>query len=260
MFNFFKKPSTIKIDAYTAHPPSFNLTPIVKAHHTIPEWWKQLPVQKRDQYGFLNPNTRNMKTCAGFVDFFKRGVVLEYWNDLVILVNQSGWQEAWQSEPHHKDVSHSPTQWGSGFPNHYNIKLISPWLLKEDTGVSFLSCPATWHHDQINAPKILPGILNFKYQTVINVNMFVPVRKEPYEIKISRGTPLIHLFPLNDAPVEVQNHLVSNEQFDKIHKHTQDAHAGSYSIRKHLIDRNEQRQQQDQQSCPFSWLNFKGKR
>lgn len=254
MFNIFKKPAKLEVHAYTHWHPAHHFTPIVKAHQTLPQWWCDLPVEPRDSRGFHVLKKRNMKTCVGLIDLYKRGIMLEYWNDVVITVTKTGWSQAFQYEPPPgKDISHPAFQWGSGFPGHHHIKLTSPWIIQEDTATPFLFCPATWSHEQIDGPKIVPGIVNFKYQGQVNVNMFLPIRDQPYDIRIRRGTPLVQLIPLSDKPLELHNHLITPEEHQLLDLKFNPSRCGVYSERRRLLDRIVRRQQEEKK-CPFSWL------
>lgn len=257
MFNIFKKSSTFKIDAYTCSESAFNYTPVVKAHHTLPSWWVDLPAAGKDSRGFPDFRNRTMKTCVGFVDLFKIGLVVEYWDDLVITVKKDGYTAEHRLQGMPKSGSHPNFQWGRGFPRHHHIKLNSPWLLREKTNIPFLFCPAMWHLDQINAPKIMTGIVNFKYQSQVNINMFLPIREKPYQIKIKRGTPLIHLIPLTERTMEFQNHLVSPGEMETMNRSFNPEGCGFYPERKRLLARAVERMKADQK-CPFSWLRRPG--
>ena len=252
MFNIFKKPAKLEIDAYTRWAPAYHYTPLVKAHHTLPQWWRDLPSVGRDQWGFPSFKNMNMKSCNGFIDLYKVGIMVEYWNDLVITVTKSGISQNYALSEYNEDKPHPQFQWGAGFPGHHHIKLNGPWIMEERSGTPFLFCPALWHMDQMDTPKIMPGIVNFKYQFQININMFLPIREEPYEIRLKRGTPLVQLIPLSEKPIELRRHLVTGEKFAELDNRNHPDAAGKYSDRKRLLNRAENRDQADQK-CPFSW-------
>ena len=255
MFNIFKKPAKLEVHAYSNWEPAYYYTPIVKAHNLLPQWWRDLPVVGRNRWGFHSFKNSNMKTCQGFIDLYKHGLMLTYWNDLVITVTKEGWHQSFQYEPYGKDGSHPSQQWGSAFAGHHQIKLHSPWIVQEKTGTPFLFCPAMWHLEQANSPKIMTGIVNFKYQGQVNINMFLPIREEPYEIRISRGTPLVHLIPLSDQSIDIQNHLMTTEDFMLLSKKFYPQGSGTYFDRMRLIKRADEHREADQK-CPFSWLKF----
>mgnify|MGYP003343464255 CR=1 FL=1 len=256
MFNFFKKESDVlHLDAYTTDPVAYEYTPLVKTNKTIPQWWKDLPVVPgKDENGLPIRKGHNMKTCTGFIDLYKYGLVLEYWNDLVITVDpKKGLGLQYGYEQSKKDSPHPQYQWGKGFPNHYHLKLNSPWFIKEKTGADFLFCPAMWSRDQIETPKIMTGVIAFKYQLQINVNMFFPIRSKSYKVKLTRGTPLIQIIPLCQKKINLESHLITQQEDSILQRPYTPELAGNYPVKKRMFQRVEEREAEEK--CPFNWFN-----
>jgi hypothetical protein len=109
--------------------------------------------------------------------------------------------------------AHEKRQVGSAFPNHHHIKLISPWVFRETTGVKFLWMGAEWSLDKLEI-KVLPGVINFDIISDINVNLMFPMRDGTFTIPA--GNPLVHLVPLEEKKLKVTNHIVTEQEISKI--------------------------------------------
>jgi hypothetical protein len=243
MFTFFHRKPTIVVDCFTVDPNAYKYAPIVQSKKTLPEWWKKLPSTNPDAYPLEH---KNMKTCFGFNELYKRGCVIESWSDYKIIVNEKGYTYHYSS--YYPPEEHDPIQWGSGFKNHFHMKLSSPWFLREKTGVYFNFIPALWNLDNYDF-KILPGILNFKYQNQTNINIMLPVKKEEYIIDIRMGQSLVQLIPLrDDLNYEYKNHLISKQEYDNFFEKSGSANFRGIRDVISLIKRNEKR---NSSKCPF---------
>ena len=213
MFNFFHRTKTIHVDAFTSASHVYELTPIVKASKAIPGWWKNAQPAK-PMFDFsaqrcIRDHT-NMKACYGFMELYKRGFVLESWADFH-LANTHGSCVAIASNGLPPATSH-PKERLDSFPNYTHLRLMSPWKIREKTGVQF-HCGAAWW-SLSGAQFIIPsGIIAFDFNDVANVNLLVPIKAD--EQQIAMGTPLLHFVPLSDDTVEVKNHLVSEKDMSK---------------------------------------------
>ena len=69
----------------------------------------------------------------------------------------------------------------------------------------------------------------------------LPIKEEPWHFKLLMGTPLAHVIPLNDdINVEFKNHLVSEDELQKIESVSGLTYGGHRQIDK-LVARNEER-------------------
>ena len=183
-----------------------------------------------------------MKLCFGFVELYKRGVIIPHWTDLMIKVKKEGYQYVYAAgdEP----GSHGPQQYNNAFKDYHNIKLLSPWILKEKSGLSFLEMGAVWNNDDLNL-LFLPGINRFDIHSQTNINVMLPIKEQEYTITIPIGRPLAHIIPLTqDVDIEYRNHLVTEAELLKYKYGNQKSSFGSsFSLIKHL---NKQKNR-----CPF---------
>ena len=221
----------IKLECYTADAAIHKLFPISSAKKFIPEWFKSIPpmVEQVENVG-LKSDMATIKHCDGFNNLYKRGWVIPMWSDLLIETDEEGrykyqYSGSFDSVPTPKDpvVHHSSPQLGNKFPDHIHLKLLAPWIIKEKTGVDFYFSENTWgmekYFDDIT---ILPGVLNFKNQNSANINLFLERKNNKFLIE--HNTPLIHCIPLSESKLEIENHLVSDQEF----KHL--SHLASYNF------------------------------
>jgi hypothetical protein len=210
---FFIKKKEIVLDCFTYLPYVYDCAKINHASKYLPEWWRNTP-EAIDG----NPT---IKHCAGLMDFFKTGIILPSWFEMELSIGKLGEEQrcAWQASNTDVDTgsSHTPAQF-EGFANTdgNNIKLTSPWLFKTKEDINFTWTQPTWNMRKLlNNITLLPAVVNFKYQHVTNVNLFV-INKEEAEIcKILPLTPLAILHPLTEKKVIVKNHLVSKDEWER---------------------------------------------
>ena len=234
MISIFNKTQEIHLDCFTCSETAYELTPIAKASKTIPEWWKELP-RNQPQFDFKtykDPRANmNMKNCYGFVELYKKGIVIQSWSDFKFST-ENGRLNFFCSHGLHPQ-SHSTSQRGKGFGNYYHTKLISPWKFKEKTGVQFIFLGAEWALEKLTA-KIPPGVLAFDFNSGVNVNMMFPFNSPDQEIRM--GDPLVHIIPLSEKILVHHNHIISKEYFDNING-TNTTFFGWRAV-KNLIEKN----------------------
>jgi hypothetical protein len=198
---------------------------IPKASEYIPEWWKSIPkvVNGPNAYGMAVPKP-TLKTCAGFIDLYRRGNIVPLWSDLIIDVHEDTY--TWQfSDPHSDNQirQHEEYQFTSEnfkFDHFHHAKIESPWLVKCNKDVKFLAIEPTYNN-LLNdyGIRYLPGVVDFKDQHGINVNMFIPA--EIRRIKMNFLDPLYHWICLDDTyDVEFKPILVDAVEYQKIERET----------------------------------------
>lgn len=241
MFSFFKRTPKIFLDCFIIDSSIHEYTPIVRASQALPEWWKKLP-RNKIEYNFATedyPSSNiTMKHCYGFLELYKRGVILESWCDVAVKTTDKN-VEFFNSNGE-KPISHLRHQWGESFKNYQHLKLISPWIFKEKTGEHFLFMGAEWSLEAYNF-KVVPGVVNYDWNTGTNVNLMIPNNTQ---FEIPMGQPLAHIIPLSNKELVVKNHLVDSFEYSKVTKISARSFYGWKTIKK-LNDRNKERK------CPF---------
>lgn len=221
---FFFKPKKIVVDAFTPIHVVHKYFSIKPAVQHIPEWWKNtpktlnLPVSSK-----IRLDTPTIKTCPGFIDFYKKGFIVPSWTDMIFVPDKnmptnidSSFASSEVSLLFNKGiVSHNSSQWNNSFDDAIHFKLLSPWTLHQKEDISWLIAEPTWNtlKDNINL-RLVPGSMNFKLVHSLNFNYFI-TNKMPL-IEIEADQPLAHLIPITEKDVELRNHLVSKEEWDRL--------------------------------------------
>lgn len=217
---FFKKQKEIILNCYTNRADVYNFFPIVETKKNIPKWFKELPTPRFKKIEDHNKANLNLKLCSGFIDYFKRGIELPLWSDLFIRVGKKNTLDyRWDYADRFSEIeTHSAEETNNNFDPllYQHLKLTSPWLFSCDEDISFLAMEPGWHFNALGTARILPGVLNFKYQPNTNINMFIVREDKETDLLLSAGMPIYHFFPLTDRKITIKNHLVSNEEFRKI--------------------------------------------
>lgn len=204
---FLGKKNKTKINFYTNESQHFaNVLHPKLAREIYPSWWKN--IEKVD-------NRTTMKSCPGFVDFFKHAIAIPLWKDIHITYS-NGIENVeiagvdTQNLEHWIDV-HPQEQYGNGFTNGIHLKLKNPWLTTANDNTKFMLMDATWHRNRHDLFTIVPGMLEFKYQSSMHVNMFLHKSTTQQKLKLSAGTPIAYLVPLTDKKIEL---LYSRVDYD----------------------------------------------
>ena len=250
MFSFFHRTPEIHLDCFTTDANVYHNTPIVHAIKTIPDWWKELPAyspvfgKESEEHIWSNLSKRTAKDCYAIIELYKKGIVIESWTDFTIKSTGKEGGYAYNIK-HGPDPGFHSDQIGNGFPDYNHIKLSSPWIFREKTGIKFLWMGAEWALDKYNI-KVLPGVINFDIVSYTNVNIMFP--KDDKDFFVSVGQPLVQLIPLSEKKLVLKNHLINRNEYDTMIINS--ASQSFYGWRKvlQLRKRNKKRG-----TCPFGF-------
>jgi hypothetical protein len=242
-FNFFNKP--VVLHCYTNRADVFNFSPIQKANKFIPAWWKNLP-----KTYFLKDSLQpfsTMKYCVGVTDLYKKGFVIPMWSEMAVEVGEinSGSYRYQYADETSTATAHNPQQFGAAYPSekYQHLKLDSPWVFMCDEDIDFLFTEPTWNIDTPEIIKILPGILNYKYQSSTNINTIWLRQDKPVVYTIDHNQPIIHVIPLTQKIVELKLHLVNDIEYENLTKKNKlGVFTKKYSVAKKLTKAR---------GCPF---------
>lgn len=254
---FFLKNKKIILDCYTSFNHAYEFFPIARAKEHIPKWWKDLSSTYKDPQSLVKLPT--MKTCAGFNMLYQEGIIMPLWTDtsLTTRTNMMGGGVGiaqFADNITNVDV-HKPEQWGSQWdPSEYTqIKIASPWAFKCNEEIPWVWTAPSWSFDNPESLIIMPGVLEYKYQSNTHINLFFKKyikEKELNIIHLSAGQPMIHLFPLTEREIEVRNHLVTHDEFRKIYGESNHPfHLNSYGRSKKM---KKELENNKRSKCPFS--------
>ena len=131
------------------------------------------------------------------------------------------------------------------------FKIETPWLLQEKTGVKFMYESAMWNLERAFDYVQLPGMLEFKYNNDISVQLAVNLenKTEQVDIRLLAGTPVSMLIPLTEKQVIINYHLVDIDEYKKLYsknfRNVFDCFGDEVDIHKRI-------KALEQSKCPFS--------
>lgn len=162
-----------------------------------------------------------MKRCLGMTSLYQRGFVLPLWSDLILEVSPIGTTEyRWFSpEESFVEFGHHPEVQRSGYlpDTHYQqLKLSNVWAARSKEDIDFLMLQPTWNHPAPEKMIVCPGLLNFKFSSSLNVNVFIPKEKEVKTLRFNPGFPLAHLVPLSERDVDIRLQLVDHQEMKRL--------------------------------------------
>jgi hypothetical protein len=196
---FFKKKINIEYTEILKKEDAINMVKKIPAN--FPEYFFSIPKSNFDQEKrkFI-PHQRTIKTCPGFINLYKRSLLVTLPFDLYIEFDEGGIlnQTAGQTNLAVADV-HSNKQLLSYVNNteyKFLLKVTLPFII--NSNVSLLMSPSCYHFNDFN---ILSGIINSKYKRDINV--FIPIKKNQNELYLKQGEALFLLTPLCENEIKL---------------------------------------------------------
>jgi len=212
MMKLFKKnKEPLIMDCYTYSTYAYNHAKISEGKNYIPDWWKDTPK--------MCPTGPTIKNCRAFSEYYGKGIVVPLWGELEVKVtsiedNKYEWRFS------NKDFSseqHACEQF-QGFSQNkrHNIKLTSVWAIKMREMIYFTYTQPTWsQRDFFEHFTLLPGILEFKNQTSLEMNYIVCPKKDEITFRVPSLTPMAILHPMTERKIEIRHHLISKEDFSE---------------------------------------------
>jgi hypothetical protein len=249
----FKRKKVV-IDAFTRSVGVYEFAKPDFSRNFFPDWWKSM----RSKYPIHNVESgvetyeSTLKRCDGLLDLHKNTISIPLWSDLQITTNSEG-RYTWQyATPVGTGMHTHPSQQMDGvFDDYTHVKIETPWLFFEKTGVNFYFTEPVWSmKDKWQDLVIPPAVINFKYQDTTNVNCFFRKKDATHQFKF--GEPIATIVPMTEHEVDIRHHLVDEKEYRRLHE----AHLyapkwnGSYKLRKRLW----QEKEQNQKKCPITGL------
>lgn len=219
MTMFFFKPKKIVVDIFTALPGVYEFSKPRLASTWLPKWWKNLP-NEAPMPG-LPVRQSTMKRCIGVTELYKRGFVLPLWSDLVLEVSPIGTTDFRWFSPNEGfiEFGHHPEIQRSGYlpDTHYQqLKINNMWAARSKEDVYFLMSQPTWNHPAPEKMLVCPGLLNFKFTSSLNINVFIPREKDVKTLRFNAGFPLAHVIPLSERDVDLRVQLVDHQEMKRL--------------------------------------------
>jgi len=239
--DFLFKKKKIVLDVFTNQQYCYDQFQPMLAKKFIPDWWKSLPASRTDGGLFTaQDNTvpvSSMKQCPAINEILKQGVIFPSWCELHFKVDNFGRIEQRVFPEHTALLPHDEQDWNFHKPDMAHVKIGSPWLIKESTGVKWMWIKPDWHTTNPLAYWGVPGIVEYKYQHAVLNNIMLPFGQE---LKINPGDPWLQLIPMSENPIEVRCHIVSGEEMSRLNT-TNISAVGSYMKSVKNIKKQEER-------------------
>lgn len=235
----FKK--KVVLDCYTTSKNIYEFFSINYTKNFIPEWWKKVPKAYRYADNFFDAPT--IKTCPGFIELYKKGIMVPLWSDLEIQSNMEDYKYQFADRESSIEYNH-PDAVGPIVHNmnSHSIKLTSPWLFDCSHDVDWLFVNPMWNLETMDVMTV-PGTVKFHHALRSNINLMIR-RGLDTNISLSAGTPIVQMIPLTDREVEVRCHYVSRAEFQEREVNVRSFFFGGYKKVSELKEKQ-------QKKCPF---------
>jgi len=250
---FWFKRKKVVVDCFVNIPAVYELFKIDKANKFIPSEWKALPAFE-ELRADEKPRTKmtvpvsTAKRCFALGNLFSTGFVIPAWSDFGIEVfHDSTFNVADPMKVMQRETASHPSwmYWDTLYKGYQHIKLCSPWLIREKSGVQFHWSQIDYQNtDRYANVHILTGVLDYKAQHDTHVNMFV---KKGSITQFKAGEPLVQVVPLTELDVELKCHLITD------YEHAQMSRAYGQKVMWYGQHR-ELSKVKKESKCPFNFL------
>lgn len=213
--NLFSKKLIIKYMDFLENKDAEDM--VQKIPNNFPKYFYSIPktmfnpVKKK----FI-PYARTIKTCSGFINLYKRSLLLTSPFDMYVEFNNNEIidQKIGQNIPDYFINLclhiHPGQQFLDYVPNNkkykFILKITLPFLI--DGNVSIKISKSDYHFNNFD---VLPGIISNKYKEKMHI--FIPIEKERNEFYIKKGDPLCLMTPLCETKIKLKfKKLKENEK------------------------------------------------
>jgi hypothetical protein len=201
-----------------------------------------------------------MKHCRGFIDLYKDSIIIPFWGKLKIDISDNirknvKWEGNYETYTNQPIQIHNELEY-KGFTNncYQQMKIISPWKCKTNKYVKFILTDPLYNRTDLNEYSVLPGIVDFKYQTSTHVNIMTEYKNDDRFIIFDPLTPMAMLTPISEKDIIIKTHLIDVSEYknlDKLHRLiAQFDPLKKYSKTKMFLTEHENR---NKPKCPFGF-------
>lgn len=220
MFLFKKNINAITFSTFDTY--LLNNLPPSHGRNNIPNWFKnEIPHSGEgtvsDNFSPLKSPT--IKKCPAIIDYFTTGVVFPLWSDIEFFVDTSNKSMEWRYSNTYDDItlvnSHSESQYPALKDRYIHAKIVSPWIAISNKKTKWLVTKPTYSNPVFDQQGILfaDGIVQFKNNFVLNINLFFPLDRPSYNVKFKAGDPIQKLIPLTEEHINIKVENCTKEQF-----------------------------------------------
>ena len=208
---FFFRKKTLTLDCFTASASAMKFAQPCKAGNFVPHWWRNL--KDGDEIA------STMKNCVGFTQLYASSIVLPFWSDIDLSINETGVNWRFYDQETFAEVSPA-AQRGAYLPHDdfLQLKIVSPWFFKEKTGINFHVTGSLWNMSNPFEYMVTPGVVNFKHQFSTNLNLLFKRQQEAKNYNFELGDVGLLFVPMTERRVVIKTHLVSEQEIKQFHK------------------------------------------
>ena len=196
MINFFKN-NNKKLEIYSNDIPVEFLKNFFKIFpYNLPNYFKNIPT-KCPFSKFRSDKT--LKSCSGIINYYKKSIVFLSPFDIEYVIDNNSIEVRFGSSGYKGVHFHHNDQFLDYVDNKKYLgitKLAFKIFLKSE--IPLLMTNPTW---ALNNFEILPGIINAN--PALELNIFVPVKKEDKNIFIRQNTPLCVIHMETEKKVDI---------------------------------------------------------
>lgn len=229
--NWFKEDNNLY--CHTAFNSVYEFGVLESPKKVLPPWWKSLKTSydgygdyshikpfNRDIFSNFRRNVTTIKHCPAMTDKLNTGVIIRAWCDIKIFVHPDGIVDSTMiDEKLLRTGSHHDYIQRAGFlPNMAHWKIHVPWLLKTKQYRKFFWTGAYFWNPSLVEQNIyvIEGFIDYYTQSGTEINIFLPMKDETYEVNIKKGDALVYMFPIDDKPVKIVKQLTTLDRMQHI--------------------------------------------
>jgi len=229
--NIFTKEDN-NIYCYTHYNSVYELGEPELANKALPFWWKNLKSSydnyspynlkpfNQDIFSNFKRNVTTIKQCPAMTSKINTGMVIKAWCDFKILVHPDGIVDSAMADEKiiHSGSHHEYIQRAGFLPDRAHWKIHCPWLFKTKQYRKFFWTGAYFWNPSLVEQNIyvIEGFIDWYTQSGAEINIFLPVKKETYEINFKKGDALVYAFPVDDKPIKIVKNLANIEYMNSI--------------------------------------------
>lgn len=217
MLNFFKK--TVNLDFYCSEDNN-NLVDSLRpqlSSKLLPNWYKNLnhSYQTQNKFGLVFKSS-TVRHCYGIKKTLTNGFVIPLWSDFIIKIYPDKNYTFQFSDGKSTASVHDKPQYEGLLDDSLLLKVNTPWACKSNVSKDFYMTQPIYHTGYYTDYMVLPGFLNFFYNSTLNIFLVFKVKPEPYQVLIPVGTPLAHVITEDNAILKAKTEVVSFAKFDAL--------------------------------------------
>lgn len=246
---FFFKKKELHLDIFTQFDELEALYPVDYTYKFYPSWWKKLPVEFEEPGKFWPTST--IRRCTGFLEYYKNSVALPLWCDLACNVTSN--YTNWNFSDKRFDAITHPVGQMTGYldpSKYFHLKLSSPWHFKCKEEVNFMWSSPTWNMDNPADYFVPPAVINYKYNSSTNVNLFFMAGAQEKKFIIPAGRPMAFMHPLTERTLKIHRYVVSPAEMNKI---TNLGYTSTFTNKYNRMKSILKLKEQEQRTCPFKF-------